>query len=205
MRVIRRYRSAYSGWLEILDDEGQRVLDTAQANYSYGLLQQILEEGIVAARLDGVKNILLLGLGGGSVVHSLRKRFAYDGSITAVEIDPVVIEIARDEFGLAADANLVIVEADAERFAEQHTGCYELILVDLFIHTDVPQAFTEFPFWHNLYRLLNRSGKIIFNAAVGKGSTRRLLHLQEVMADHFRFRVLEQVGGANTLLIAERK
>lgn len=205
MRIIRRYRSAHSGWLEILEEDGERVLDTEKANYSYGLLQEILEAGIRTAGLEDVKNILLLGLGGGSLIHSLRSRFMFRGPITAVEIDPVMIQVALEEFGLSTDRKLKVVEDDAEHFMEVHATRYGLIVVDLFIHTEVPPAFTDFPFWNNLHRVLLPGGKIIFNAAVGRGSSRRLLVLKEMMSDHFRFQTLEGVGGANTLLIASRR
>lgn len=205
MRIVRRFHSAHSGWLEILEEDGERVLDTEKANYSYGLLQEILEEGIRATGLDGVKNILLLGLGGGSLVQSLRSRFSYRGPVTAVEIDPVMIRIAREEFGLSGDRNLLVVEQDAERFMESHSVRYSLIVVDLFIHMEVPSVFTDFPFWNNLHRTLRTGGKIIFNAAVGRGSGRRLHGLMEMMSDHFHFRIMEGVCGANTLLIATRR
>lgn len=56
---------------------GKKVLDTENANYSYGSLQKILEIGLTKVNLKNVENLLLLGMGGGSIIHSLRNTFEY--------------------------------------------------------------------------------------------------------------------------------
>ncbi|MCB0455711.1 MAG: spermine synthase, partial [Aequorivita sp.] len=81
--TTRRFPSKINGTLEITYMNGKKVLDTENANYSYGSLQKILEIGLTKVELNAVENILLLGMGGGSVIHSLRNTFEYTKNIVA--------------------------------------------------------------------------------------------------------------------------
>ncbi|MFM9007695.1 MAG: spermidine synthase [Bacteroidota bacterium] len=204
MRIVRRFHSAHSGWLEILEEDGERVLDTEKANYSYGLLQEILEEGLLHIPFDCIRNVLILGLGGGSVVQSLRSRFGYPGRVMAVDIDPVVIRIALEEFGLAADKQLSVIEADAGAFVTRCTKKFDLIIIDLFIHCEVPSDFYDPPFWLEIHRLLRSDGVFIFNAAVGRKDIRKTHELQETMSEYFTYLQVNDVGGHNSLLIGKK-
>ena len=69
----RRVPSPVSGHLEVTLYNGRKVLDSATANYSYGALQRVLRYGLQQLDLVQVRSILLLGLGGGSVIQTLRK------------------------------------------------------------------------------------------------------------------------------------
>ena len=75
--VTRKFPSEFNGTLEISYVNGKKVLDTKNANYSYGSLQKILEIGLTKVNLKSVENLLLLGLGGGSIIQSLRETFEY--------------------------------------------------------------------------------------------------------------------------------
>ena len=73
----KRFSSEINGILEVTYINGQKVLDTENANYSYGSLQKILEFGLTKVDLKLVENILLLGMGGGSIIKSLRENIEY--------------------------------------------------------------------------------------------------------------------------------
>ena len=78
--------------------------------------------------------MLLVGLGGGSLV----KDFAADGwEVDAVEIDPVVVEMAKAHFGLT-DAEGSIQVADGRQFLIAHTGKYDVIAMDAFGSSSIP-------------------------------------------------------------------
>ena len=98
--LIRKIPSEHSGALEISVWQGHKTLNSANANYSYGSLQRILTFALSQVDFSGVGNVLLLGLGGGSVIPTLRATHGFQGPITAVDIDAAVIRIAQDEFGI---------------------------------------------------------------------------------------------------------
>lgn len=78
--------------------------------------------------------MLLVGLGGGSVAKSFRR----DGwKVDAVEIDPEVIEVAYDHFGLfPAEANVYAM--DARQYLISHDKKYALIVMDAFGSSSIP-------------------------------------------------------------------
>src|SRR5690606_25169349 len=100
--------SDYSGVLELTTVNGKKMLDSKNANYSFGSLQRILERGLREIELKDVSSVVLLGLGGGSLIKSLRERFNYSGEIYAIDIDSVVIDIAKNEFNIQESEHLHI-------------------------------------------------------------------------------------------------
>jgi spermidine synthase len=78
--------------------------------------------------------LLLIGLGGGSVV----KHYARDGwQVAAVEIDPSVTRIAEEYFGLLP-AEATIYHQDGRRFLIDHDETYDLIIMDAFGSSSIP-------------------------------------------------------------------
>jgi spermidine synthase len=83
---------------------------------------------------DNPGNLLLIGLGGGSIV----KTFASNGwDVDAVEIDPVVTEIALTYFGLDP-SEAKIFHMDGRRFLSTHKEKYDLIIMDAFGSSSIP-------------------------------------------------------------------
>ncbi len=78
--------------------------------------------------------LLLVGLGGGSVV----KNFAKDGwKVDAVEIDPAVIKVAQEHFGLeSSEGN--IFQMDGRQYLLQHEKNYEILAMDAFGSSSIP-------------------------------------------------------------------
>jgi spermidine synthase len=78
--------------------------------------------------------LLLVGLGGGSVVE----HFARDGwSIDVVEIDPVVTRAAFEQFGLSRQAATYYC-GDGRAFLAHHDTVYDLIILDAFGSSSIP-------------------------------------------------------------------
>ncbi|MBX0291291.1 fused MFS/spermidine synthase [Hymenobacter sp. HSC-4F20] len=174
----RRVESAYSGTLEVTWYEGRKVLNSANANYSYGPLHQVMRYGLLFTEPAAAGNVLVLGLGGGSVVQMLRQEYQVTGAITAVELDPVVIQVAGEEFGIRPDAQLRIVCADAFTWvATAPAQAFGLIVVDLFVDLDLPAGLYTPGFWQHLWRLLRPDGYVLVNILI---STEVWVENQEV-------------------------
>ena len=98
---IYETKSVLSKSLEVTWENGELVLDSENANYSYGSLQRILRLGlknIGYEKIAVMNQILILGVGGGSVIKTLVDEIKFKGSITGVEIDPEIINIANTYF-----------------------------------------------------------------------------------------------------------
>jgi spermidine synthase len=78
--------------------------------------------------------LLLIGLGGGTIA----KNYARAGWVVdAVEIDPEVVDLAREHFGFtAADAR--VFEVDGREFLIRSDEAYDVIVVDAFGSSSIP-------------------------------------------------------------------
>jgi len=98
---LLKVKSEVSRTLEVTLHNGKLLLDSQNANYSYGSLQRILRFGLKKIgfeRIRKLQNILILGVAAGSVIRTLRDEIGYQNKIKGVEIDPKVIEIANKYF-----------------------------------------------------------------------------------------------------------
>jgi len=195
--------SDVSGRLEIGWRDGKKVLDNGTVNYSYGGLQQVLNYGLEQIALDSVRSVLILGMGGGSVIESLRTKFKYAHPIVAVEIDPVVIRIAEEEFGITGYKDLEVVCMDAAEYLEETAERFDLIIIDLFIGENVPDRFYKKPFWQDIEKRTNNGGKVLFNAEVRATNTIGKSFLNS-LPKTFTYKVLTGVLGGNTLVILNK-
>ena len=202
--VTKTIESKYSGKLEITWYNGKKHLNSSNANYSYGSLQRILKFGLKKINLSKVNSVLILGLGGGSVIETLRQDFNYSGLIEAVEIDPVIIDIAKTEFGIEQNETLKIHCTDAYEFVKDHYKTFDLIIVDLYIDLDVPNKFLDFEFWDNILALKNSSGSIIFNAAVKVSKGDKIISISNYLKTKvFNVEFYDNVNNTNTIIIAK--
>ncbi|WP_396587138.1 hypothetical protein [Bermanella sp. R86510] len=77
------------------------------------------------------ESALILGLGGGTLVHLIQQFFP-QCKITCVEIDPTHIHIAKRFFKVKG---INIVKSDAYGFLKQNTDKFDWIIDDVFDHT----------------------------------------------------------------------
>ncbi len=194
--------SKYNGTLEVTMQQGRKVLHSENTNYSYGNVQSVWMEMLQKTNLHGVKNILLLGLGGGSVVDILQHTLLYKGNITAVEIDPVIVQIAADEFGISNSNTLTIECMDAKDYVHNTLKKYNIVLVDIFIDKHMPDILLSPEFWQDLAKCLSPKGTIVFNAF---NSQKKLAPVKTVLeALGFALTLYPKVNGTNTMLVAKK-
>ncbi len=166
---IKKFNSEISKSLEVTWNNGELVLDSKNTNYSYGSLQRILRKGLKYIGFERIKkfeNILVLGVAGGSVIKTLVDEVKFSGKITGVEIDSKVVEIANNYFGLNKIPNCKIVVDDAFEFVLKTKEKYDLIIIDVFQDTTMPNFLFEDFFINRINFLLNINGFILFNTMV---------------------------------------
>ena len=202
--LTKSYDSQYNGKLEVTWINGRKVLDSEHANYSYGPLQEVLDRGLAEVRADRAAHILLLGLGGGSVIPLLRKKYNYYGKITAVELDAPIIGIAKTEFSIEDHQPLELICVDAEKFVQAAPAKFGLIIIDLFLDLKVPEKFFSLSFWQNISDLLKPGGKVLFNAGVNFAHEAHIEQLLKNVTLGMKFRKKEEVYGSNTLVFGEK-
>jgi len=186
---IYKRNSATSQSLEVTWNNGELVLDSMNTNYSYGSLQRILRKGLKYIGFERIRNfesVLVLGVAGGSVIKTLVDEIKFKGKITGVEIDPIIIEIANRFFHLETINNLEIVIDDAFEFVLKTKSHYDLIVIDIFQDTTMPNFLFEDFFINRINSLLNVNGFILFNTMVinDQNKTRNLSYKSKFKGDY---------------------
>lgn len=166
---IYKKKSVLSKSLEVTWNNGELVLDSKNTNYSYGSLQRILRKGlkyIGFERIRKFEKILILGVAGGSVIKTLVEEIKFKGEITGVEIDKEIVEIAKKYFKLSEIKNLELIVDDAFEFVLKTKDTYDLIIIDVFQDTTMPNFLFEDYFIKRIHFLLKKEGFILFNTMV---------------------------------------
>ncbi len=185
---------------------GKKRLDARNSNYSYGSLQKILHQGLIEVKFpNGIERVLVLGLGGGSIIQTIRDDFKSNIFIELVEIDPKMIAIAINEFEIIQFDNISILESDASDYLKICKDTFDLIVVDIFITNTIPQEFTDSKFIKSLIPHLSQNGKILYNTmkhTMGRGVFNEIKEF--FSKEGLRVEVLANVEGSNDIIIAEK-
>lgn len=166
---IYKKKSDLSHSLEVTWNNGALVLDSKNTNYSYGSLQRILRKGLKYIGYERIKkfdSVLILGVAGGSVIKTLVEEINYKGKITGIEIDRNIISIANKYFELDKIPNLEIIIEDAFEFVLRTKETYDLIIIDIFQDTTMPNFLFQDFFINHINKLLKVNGFILFNTMV---------------------------------------
>ena len=205
---IYQKKSEINKNLEVTWANGQLVLDSENTNYSYGSLQRILRKGlhyIGFERIRGFENVLVLGVAGGSVIKTLVDEIKFSGKITGVELDANVIEIANKYFGLNQIPNLEIVIGDAFEYILKTKEKYDLIIIDIFQDTTMPNFLFEDFFINRINFLLKVNGFILFNTmTLNKKDKERNLNYRSRFDDNYSVRMYPKVEDHNELFTIKK-
>lgn len=166
---IHKQNSTLNKSLEVTWNNGKLVLDSQNTNYSYGSLQRALKKGlrfIGFERIKNFENVLVLGVAGGSVIKTLREEIKFKGKITGVELDKNVLELANQYFKLNEIENLDLINDDAFEYVLKTKEKYDLIIIDIFQDTVMPNFLFEDFFINHVNSLLQLNGFILFNTMV---------------------------------------
>jgi spermidine synthase len=108
------------------------------------------------------RTLLEIGLGGGTIVQYLNLHMP-ELAITCVEIDPEVIALAKKYFGLTPGPKLQVVAADGRLHLTRNQVTYDLILVDAYRGTWVPEHLLSREFFALAKSRLNPGGVMAQN------------------------------------------
>lgn len=206
---IYEAKSTLSKTIEVTWANGELVLDSENANYSYGSLQRILRIGLKNIGYDKIvpmDHVLVLGVAGGSVIKTLVDEIKYPGKITGVEIDPEIIKVANNYFKLNEIKNLEIVIDDAFEFVLKTKKKYNLIIIDIFQDITMPNFLFEDFFINRICFLLKSKGFVLFNTMLltEKDNLRNKKYVSEFHEDHFRIKTIPRIEVHNELIVIEK-
>jgi spermidine synthase len=129
----------------------------------FGRMAQTLKE-----QEPGAKKILVFGLAGGAVQHLIAKEFP-DAEIVSVDIDPVMVEIAKNYFDIDSIPNHRIITEDACRVVVEpdefdlEREYFDAVIVDIYCGQVYPDLGDSGNFLSSLKKLLRAGGLLIVN------------------------------------------
>jgi predicted membrane-bound spermidine synthase len=147
------------GW-----DYTETVIDLADPDDLPLPYAQVMTVGVIYPQ--ALRNILMLGLGGGSISTYLA-RFLPQASVTTVEVDPGVIGAAKTYFGLRESERMRFQAGDGRVFLNRTAETYDLILVDAYRGGYVPFHLLTREFYSLVKERLAPGGAAAFNVHEG--------------------------------------
>ncbi len=119
---------------------------------------------------------LMIGLGGGTYTTLLKRHFP-NLHIDAVEIDPVVVEAAKNFFGVQEDERFKIHVADGAKFVKETQNIYDLVFIDAYSGKGIPQALSGPSFFDAVKAITSAEGVVVLNLFNHHGRDSTLIRL----------------------------
>jgi spermidine synthase len=113
-----------------------------------------------------VKRVLVLGLGGGAIPTYLGRSMP-ETTISSVELDPAVIDVAKKYFGMRETGKSRLIDSDGRVFLKRHSDTYDIIMVDAFTGSYIPFHLMTKEFYALVRERLAPHGVAVFNIMPG--------------------------------------
>ncbi|QYJ78210.1 spermidine synthase [Shewanella acanthi] len=179
------------------NDEQSKILKTSPHVPQHTYVQAML----LVLLFCKPKSAIVLGLGGGALIHALRN---FDAAIklTAVELRPVVIELAKRYFQLPIGKKLNLINGNAITFLENpdHKKV-DVIFADIYSAKGVDSAQLSPSFLENCTKLIKPNGYLVLNCWKEHSQNRELL---EDLKQHFAHIDACLTSGGNWVIFASQ-
>ena len=116
---------------------------------------------LVYALKPDIKKALFIGLGGGSLPQDMHR--VTNANITAVELDPEMVNVAKRFFNFSEDERMRAEVGDGRIFLKNSNEKYDYIAVDVFLCIIPPFHLTTVEFVEDLKSHLNPGGIAFIN------------------------------------------
>jgi SAM-dependent methyltransferase len=201
--------SEYNPHLYVSLRRGRYQLSTANAVYSFGDLYSNFSRTFARWNWEQypIDDVLLLGLGLGSIPVILEETHQQECHYTAVEIDEAVVDLAYRYVLSKLNSSVEMIVADAAIAVQQFPDeSYDLICVDVFADDYVPEVFEQPEFLEYAKVLLRPRGVLLFNrlAANSKDWGDSQTFYDEVFRAIFPQAHCLDVGG-NFILVSDKR
>lgn len=165
-QTIAEFDSKFNGKILVKEAFGSRFIEVGGLMQSGRIPEKLYTSGIKKLHLldnaNAVSNVLILGLGGGTVIKVLNTHFL-QSNLLGVDIDPIIVDVGKKYLELGNAKNLQILIADVFDEKSPLGKNYDLIIVDLFKGYEIPSQLGSKKFLTALKQKLSQNGRVIFN------------------------------------------
>jgi len=169
-----------------------------------GLAWDLIAAGALLGAKDQPRSVLMLGLAGGTAFRVLR-HLVPDCRLTAIDIDPEIIGLAREHMDLEA-LGIEVVIGDAYPWLAANQRTFDVVIDDIYLagKTDVfrPRAWDP-ALLEQLRRAVAPGGVLAVNLVTGAGHRAMQSLTRRVLCDAFPVvRSLTSAAAMNEVLVA---
>ncbi len=163
--------------LSVVLSKGRVQLLSGEAIYSWDDLYKNFLIAFDRLKIDErkIEDVLLLGLGLGSIPYMLEKIFQRKYHYTAVEWDEMVAHYATQYTLSRLESPVEIITGDAEVFVEVTEEQFDLLIVDIFEDEITPPQFCTVEYLQTCEKLLKPGGLLLFNRLHGEDQSIRMV------------------------------
>ncbi|MBA3415911.1 MAG: fused MFS/spermidine synthase, partial [Chloroflexia bacterium] len=178
--LIHERESTYN-YIQVVEEDGaaKLILNDGHAVHSIYDPDRLLTGGpwdyFMAGPLvvegmgpETVERAMFLGLAGGTGVRQLSAAYG-PIPVDGVEIDPEIVAVGRDYFGLDTMPNLNVIVADGRYALRTSAETYDLIAVDAYRQPYIPFQLASKEFFDETAAKLTEDGVVVVN--VGRTQT----------------------------------
>ncbi|MEN0003101.1 MAG: fused MFS/spermidine synthase [Bacteroidota bacterium] len=162
---IEQTSSEHNPLLQVLLSRGRYQLCTENAVYSFEDLYDNFYRAFRQIKIEQlpIQNVLILGLGLGSIPRMLERNFHLNFHYTAIELDEEVIYLANKYVLQHLSSPIEIICTDALAYLAQNDQQFDLICMDIFLDDTVPTPFEQVSFLEQLKNALAPDGTLLYN------------------------------------------
>lgn len=176
-RVVKEYRSLYRN-ITVVENPPQRCIRLENKKNPYNSQSCMVLNNpqellffysqamfAVLSTLDDGFSVLSVGLGGGTMPTALHNYFS-EVDVTTVEIDPKMLEAAKDYMFFAEGPRNAVVVQDARFFIRkegQKGAQYDVVMLDAFNGEYIPEHLTTQEFLQEVKKVLKPGGLLLSN------------------------------------------
>lgn len=169
-----------------------------------GLAWDMIAASALLGKNDPPRSVLMLGLAGGTAFRVLRHLLP-DCKLTAIDIDPEIIELAREHMDLD-ELGIEVVIGDAYAWLEKNKRTFDVVIDDIYLagKTDVfrPRAWDAGLMAH-LKRAMAPGGVLAVNLVTGAGHRAMQSLTRRVLRENFPVvRTITSAEAMNEVLVA---
>lgn len=154
-----------------------------------------------------IRKILFIGLGGGTAAKQFLRQYP-EATIDVVEIDPLVVLVAKKYFAVPDDPRLRIHVADGRTYLKRSTEKWDLVIIDAYTTNrygdTIPPHLTTREFFSEVAAHLSEGGIVHFHCAFH--TPRVLGAIDRTMASVFPWvlRTTGEILASRVAMIADR-
>lgn len=174
-KVIYKTSSKYNSDIEVVESKGVKRLVVNDQTQSIDPNSPQAEKMVwgravrlIKEEVPELHTLMLLGLGGGTMPHILHREFP-GVVIVSVEIDDVMVNVAKHYFDVDKIPNHYIIVDDACRVIIQpetfnlKPQSFQVLVVDIFVGDEYPDLGESGNFLAHVCKMVMPGGLIIFN------------------------------------------